>query len=243
MRIPRSAVSLCSVGLLIGLGACSSSPGGSKNTGGSAAQGAASMLITASDVPLGWTASGKVQTGMSGDLGVGPAVLGTTAAQLASCLGTTANLDQNVPEAAGVSYGSKDQSQNVQEGIDSYPDAPTARAVVGAYAESKAPGCLETAFKSSSIVKSMQTQLPKGVVIGKVTAQDRSLVSLGDASVDLEMVVPASGNGIRVTTYVDYVMVAKGRIAAGITFIGVGNPVASDVVEQVSHAAASRLTS
>ena len=221
--------------LVLAVSAC-----GSSSTGAAANQPkpskaadlalAKKSLVVLSDLPSGWTASGKVTSG-SGSTG------GEPLAKIAACLGvTTAQLNINFPTENSPTFNNPGGSSTVSDQVETFPSPARAGTDFSNFSNPKTPGCITTVF-GPLLRQEVQKGGGAGTPIGAVTTTRQTFPAFGDQSGEMQIQAPFSTAGVSTSLYVDLVDIIKGRLETTLSFTTAGS--AFDQTEAQKLAAAA----
>jgi hypothetical protein len=192
-------------------------------------------LIVLSDLPSGWTASGKVTSG-SGSSG------GPSLAKIAACLGvSTAELKENWPTENSPTFNSADGNSTVSDEVEAFPTRAQAATDYATFSNPKTPGCITTIF-GPVLRQQAQKGGGAGTTIGAVTTTRVSFPAFGDQSGELQISMPFSVSGQTISLYLDLVDILKGRQETILSLTTTGTPLATTVTQQLATAAVRHMS-
>lgn len=239
VRLVLSSVVLSVLGLALGACGSSSPTSGPGTTVPSKAADLAlarKSLVVLSDLPSGWTASGKITAGSGSNSGV-------PGAKLAGCIGVSkAVLETNWPTENSPTFADPTGVDSVSDQVEAFPDATKAQADFSSFANPKTPSCLATVL-GPAIRQQAQKGGGAGVTVGTITASRLSTPSIGDESGEMELQVPITAPNGSTTLYLNLLVVTRGRLETTLTLTSPGAVFDPTLAQQVGGAAVRHMSS
>ncbi len=229
----RATGLLGSAGLALGAVVLAAAPAGAGT--GSLAQ-AKHDLLTSSDFPSGWTASGAVTTSNGG---AGSSFPG--GAQLAACMGVSAKtLNLNAPTATSPTFKNGSGTSYIQNIVTVFPSAKVATKEYAALASSKLPACMTTALKGPA-GQQLSASIGSGAKVGafKVTKTPSSWLPRHTAGFDISF--PFTESGINFNAKITMIVMVHGTYGSQVVLTSVGTPIAGSLAHGLAATASARI--
>lgn len=190
---------------------------------------AEAALVTAADLPEGWTEATADDARAALD------------ARLAECVGVEGdNLSASEASAVAGPFADPAGTATLAQHVGVLATERDARSVVALTVEPSVLGCFEAAYTELGGA-ALVGGLAEGAQTGTPTVERLAVGSVGDATQAIRVVVPVTGDPVITAATVDTVVVRVGRSLSTLTFTSVAEPTAVETIDAVTATVAERL--